>query len=57
MAFRDKYYAKYYGKGGGNVQLGKKYESGKKIEKGERKKEKITLKKGEKALKMRLFVL
>ena len=41
---RDIYYAKYYGKGGGeNGQPGKE------------KRRKITLKKGEKALKMHLF--
>ena len=47
------YYAKYYGKGGGNGQLGnKKIGVGKKNEKGERKKEENYIKKGEKGLKI-----
>ena len=48
---RDIYYAKYYGKGGGNGQPGKK------MKLGERKKEENFIKKGGKALKMHLFGL
>ena len=53
---RDIYYAKYYGKDG---QPGKKMKLGvkEKNEKGERKRRKITLKKGKEALKMHLHGL
>ena len=57
---RDIYYAKYYGKGGwGKASWGKNknQELGKKMKKGKEKRRKITLKKGEKALKMHLFGL
>jgi len=49
--WRDIYYAKYYGKRGGEWQLGEKNEKGK------RKGRKNTSKQGEKALKMHLLGL
>ena len=53
---RDIYYAKYYGKGGGEWSAGeKKLGVREKNEKGERKKEENYIKKGEKGLKNASF--
>ena len=55
-SYRDIYYAKYCGKGGGDGQLRKKIGVRvKKIKRGKERRRQITLKKGEKALKIHLF--